>query len=169
MRPTRKHQPGRLQKLPYMVLHLAGFTVPQCVATLRGGLLHPLFTLTIKNGGIFSVALSVTSRYLGVTQRHALRCSDFPLTSTNRNQRPHGSLINRIFINGLVCKSVSLFIFISRNIGNLKRGQLIYQGFCFFEKQSDIRVFYFPASVYLVCKKLGIGEKFYGLIYVRGD
>jgi len=57
--------------------------MPQVVTNLRGSLLHCLFTLTgspvMKNlGGLFSVALSVASRHLGVTQRYALRSSDFP-------------------------------------------------------------------------------------------
>jgi len=60
--------------------------MPQVVANPRGSLLHHLFTLTgssiMKNlGGLFSVALSVASRHLGVTQRFALWSSDFPPVS----------------------------------------------------------------------------------------
>jgi len=56
--------------------------VPHLVTNVRGSLLHYLFTLagsSKKNlGGLFSVALSVASRHLGVTQRYALWSSDFP-------------------------------------------------------------------------------------------
>jgi len=72
--------------LPYFVFLQAGFTVPHLVTKVRGSLLHCLFTLAgspkMKNlGGLFSVALSVASRHLGVTQRYALRSSDFPPVS----------------------------------------------------------------------------------------
>ncbi len=47
----------------------------------RGELLPHRFTLTSpRRGGLFSVALSVGSLLLGVTQHPALRCSDFPRT-----------------------------------------------------------------------------------------
>ena len=45
---------------------------------MRGGLLPHHFTLTVA-GGIFSVALSVALLLLAVSQRHVLRCPDFPL------------------------------------------------------------------------------------------
>ena len=45
---------------------------------LSGKLLPYLFTLT-KNGGIFSVALAVSSHFPGVTWSLALRSPDFPL------------------------------------------------------------------------------------------
>jgi len=66
--------------------------VPQAVASPRGSLLHYLFTLAgssvMKNlGGLFSVALSVASRHLGVTQRSALWSSDFPPASALK-QKP---------------------------------------------------------------------------------
>jgi len=44
-----------------------------------GGLLPHLFNLTSRNqGGMFSVALSIGSRRLGVTQHPWSRSSDFP-------------------------------------------------------------------------------------------
>ena len=69
----------------------AGSLIPPYSALLRtgfawrenhfspGGLLPHLFTLTLKSGGIFSVALSFGSHQLGVTQRPALWSPDFPL------------------------------------------------------------------------------------------
>ena len=63
----------------------------------RGGLLPHHFTLTPvtarslepsgHRGGIFSVALSVGLRRLGVTQHPALRCSDFPRSMRERTPR----------------------------------------------------------------------------------
>jgi hypothetical protein len=38
----------------------------------------PAFYFIKSIGGLFSVALSVASRHLGITQRSALRSSDFP-------------------------------------------------------------------------------------------
>ncbi len=78
--------------LPYLVFLQVGFTVPQDVATLRGSLLHYLFTLAcfpnnLENiGGLFSVALSVASRHLGVTQHSTLWSSDFPLAFLGEKQ-----------------------------------------------------------------------------------
>ena len=58
----------------------------------RGGLLHHRFTLApTSRGGLFSVALSVTSPSpvmpLPVRKRGALRCPDFPPLPTDREQR----------------------------------------------------------------------------------
>ena len=71
--------------LPYFAFLRAGFTMPKAVTSIRGGLLHHHFTLTpgLARGGIFSVALSVASQHLAVSQRSALRSSDFPLELTS--------------------------------------------------------------------------------------
>ncbi len=46
---------------PYSVLHPVGFTVPLAVAGSRGALLpHPFDLTAPKNGGLLSVALSLT-------------------------------------------------------------------------------------------------------------
>ena len=62
---------------------------------LSGEHLPHHFTLTINNGGIFSVALSVGLHLPGVTWRPALRSPDFPL----KNQRSSDQLM--IIINSL--------------------------------------------------------------------
>ena len=65
-------------------LHRTGFGEPPCHHD-AGGLLPHLFTLTagvsgesFAGGGLLSVPLSVGFRRLGLPQRPALRCPDFP-------------------------------------------------------------------------------------------
>ena len=63
----------------------------------RGALLPHLFTLTSRRrqaawGGMFSVALSLSLRTVGVTHHRALRSSDFPPRPTIGAQRPSGRL-----------------------------------------------------------------------------
>src|SRR3990172_2946406 len=61
-----------------------------------GGLLPRLFTLTpgeLKSrGGVFSVALSVSSRSLRVTEHPALRSSDFPLRRSRSDHPSHSGV-----------------------------------------------------------------------------
>jgi hypothetical protein len=66
----------------YLVLLRAGFTVPPWSPSGRWALtppFHPYPVRQARRGGLFSVALSVPSRGLRVTERPALRSSDFPL------------------------------------------------------------------------------------------
>ncbi len=66
----------------YLVLLRAGFTVPPWSPSGRWALtppFHPYPVRRARRGGLFSVALSVPSRGLRVTERPALRSSDFPL------------------------------------------------------------------------------------------
>src|SRR5688500_3205660 len=65
------------------LLHLApdGVWLAGRVATTAGGLLPHRFTLTgpvSRTGGLLSVPLSVGFRRLGIPQRPALWCPDFP-------------------------------------------------------------------------------------------
>ena len=112
--------------LPYFVFLRAGFTVPRTVASPRGGLLRPLFTLTGLSrgkdlGGIFSAALSVASRHLGVTQRSALGSSDFPPVSgisPGTSDCPAHSPLFKVFIYCQVCKSVCFGIQLSWDVAD---------------------------------------------------
>jgi len=61
------------------------------VTGVAGGLLHHLFTLT-HAGGMLSVALSVGSPRLGVTQHPALWSPDFPRAGSPPCPRPPGLL-----------------------------------------------------------------------------
>ena len=85
VRPTRgSDEAGRL--LPfYLVLHRVGFTeLPPSPAALVSSYLafSPLPSAVARGvGGIFSVALSLESLPLGVTQHPAPRSSDFPQAS----------------------------------------------------------------------------------------
>ena len=65
--------------LPYLALLRAGFTLPRMSPPERCALTAP-FHPYLERGGMFSVALSFRSPGLGVTQRTALRSSDFPPT-----------------------------------------------------------------------------------------
>ena len=79
--PTREPQTGRLQTLPYLALLQVGFTeLPVSPLELVSSYLtvSPLPQQNICSGGLFSVALSLRSPPLGVTQHLALRSSDFP-------------------------------------------------------------------------------------------
>jgi hypothetical protein len=81
-RPTRKltrmTYSRRTEMFPYLVLLRVGFTLPPAF-NRRGALLPHHFTLTNQIGGIFSVALSVSSRFPGVTWHSILWSPDFPL------------------------------------------------------------------------------------------
>ena len=86
MRSTRKHRTGRSQTFSYLILLRARFTLPILSPELRWALTPPfhhcLFPRKRAIGCIFSVALSVGSLRLGVTQRPALWSSDFPPASS---------------------------------------------------------------------------------------
>ena len=76
---------GRPHSLPYLVLHLAGFTkLFRSPGKLVGSYptVSPLPCAPARErvGGMLSVALSFASPRLRVTERHTLRCSDFPPT-----------------------------------------------------------------------------------------
>ena len=77
---TREHD-GPPYKLPYLVLLQVGFTEPGSRHP-AGELLPHLSTLTITDitsvRRYISVALSLRSPSLGITQHSALRSSDFP-------------------------------------------------------------------------------------------
>lgn len=78
-RPTREHRAGHPQALPYLVLLRAGFSwlpvsPPAPVSSYLT--LSPL--PWAYHGGLVSVALSVGSPPLGITQRPALWSPDFP-------------------------------------------------------------------------------------------
>ena len=84
-RPTRKHaraaRRGFRRLLPYLALLQAGFAVPSPLPSTRCALtapFHPCRRARARLGGVFSVALSVGSRPLGVTQRLTLWSPDFP-------------------------------------------------------------------------------------------
>jgi hypothetical protein len=118
---TRKLRAGSplfpKKNAPLFVFLRAGFTVPRTVANPRGGLLHPLFTLTglplRKNlGGIFSAALSVASRHLGVTQRSALGSSDFPPVSALR-RKPAIARLTRLYLK---YSSIAMFASLSASV-----------------------------------------------------
>lgn len=69
-------------------------------------------------GGMFSVALSIASRHLGVTQRYALPSSDFPPAplGTQAATRLTPPISYLITIEGLVCKPVCLEVLLARNV-----------------------------------------------------
>jgi len=67
-------------KHPFLILLQVGFAKP-ISHLIAGELLPHLFTLTLsskKQGGIFSVALSLRSPSLAINQHPALRSPDFP-------------------------------------------------------------------------------------------
>src|SRR3989304_7076920 len=79
----------------------SGWGLPCPLGRPRGGGLSPrLVTLTpgeLKSrGGVFSVALSVPSRSLRVTEHPALRSSDFPLRQS-RSDHPSHSGVRRYY------------------------------------------------------------------------
>ena len=117
--------------LLYSVFLQVGFTVPQDVTSLRGSLLHYLFTLARfpvpeNLGGLFSVALSVVSRHLGVTQHSALWSSDFPLARKASDRLVHSSLQLRIFIYSQIGKSVRFLVKFSGNVTDFHSFKLGY-------------------------------------------
>ncbi len=80
-RPTRELWAGRPQTLPYLALLRVGFTeLPVSPPELVSSYLtvSPLPPRRGRDGGLFSVALSLGSPPLGVTQHPALWSSDFP-------------------------------------------------------------------------------------------
>jgi hypothetical protein len=79
--PTRELRTGRPQTLLYLALLRMGFTkLPVSPPELVSSYLtvSPLPKRRIRSGGLFSVALSLRSPLLGVTQHPALWSSDFP-------------------------------------------------------------------------------------------
>ena len=105
-RPTRgSNEAGRL--LPsYSVLHRVGFTkLPLSPTVLVSFYLtfSPLPAAEGGLGGIFSVALSLESLPLGVTQHPAPRCSDFPQAGQTRPRSSgllNGSIVLPIYNGG---------------------------------------------------------------------
>src|ERR1043166_527510 len=83
-------------------LHRTGFGEPPCHHDAGGLLPHP-FTLTagvsgesFAGGGLLSVPLSVAFRRLGFPQCPALRCPDFPRSSSSRAvTRPAPEIVAR--------------------------------------------------------------------------
>ena len=69
MRPTRTTMRKYTICCSYLVLLQAGFTMPFIIADNAVCSYHTFSPLPYKYGGLFSVALSVGSRPLGVTQR----------------------------------------------------------------------------------------------------
>jgi hypothetical protein len=69
---------GRSHAPPYLVLLRAGFCLPRLLPGARCALTAPFHPYLRKQGGIFSVPLSVGSPRPGVTRRTALWSSDFP-------------------------------------------------------------------------------------------
>ena len=81
---------------PYLVLLRTGFSQP-AGHPAAGELLPHHFTLTLA-GGLFSVALSVVSLRLAVSQQIEMRCSDFPQTNAV-GLRLSKLLLSEIFSN----------------------------------------------------------------------
>ena len=93
-RSTRKHWAGRPQAFSYLILLRVRFSVPILSPESRWAFtppFHHCLSLSEAIGCVFSVALSVGSLRLGVTQHPALWSSDFPLTARSR-QRLSGFL-----------------------------------------------------------------------------
>jgi len=74
--------------LSYLVLLRTGFTLPRLLPGARCALTAPFHPYPPKEGGIFSVALSVDSHPPGVTWRPALRSPDFPPASNDASDYP---------------------------------------------------------------------------------
>ena len=106
--PTRTLERERaVPSRPYLVLLRRGFAVPPPLA--RGAVrsyrtISPLppsgpFARSRTIGGLLSVALSVASRRLAVSQPAARRSSDFPPRSCDRSDPPvrstHGTITRR--------------------------------------------------------------------------
>jgi len=92
--PPRAAYPGvivrRATSAPLFGLAPKGVYRARPVTRIGGGLLPHLFTLTCpKAGGLFSVALSVGSPRLGVTQPSALWSPDFPHSRPGGRERDH--------------------------------------------------------------------------------
>ena len=78
-RPTRRLRTGRSQAPPYLVLLLMGFAQrTMSPSDLVSSYLTFSPLPTIKMGGLVSVALSLGSPPVRVTDHHALWSSDFP-------------------------------------------------------------------------------------------
>jgi hypothetical protein len=106
-RPTRESdEAGRLvdalrrPSLPMRAFTGRGLPCRPCHHG-RGGLLPHRFTLATPRrlraaefGGLFSVALSLSSRPAGVTRRPALWCPDFPRFPRRDRGRPRGLVTN---------------------------------------------------------------------------
>lgn len=89
MRVTSTNILRYLLKAPIWSCSKWGFPCRNCYQ-LRGALLPHLFTLTIclkTSGGLFSVALSVNSRFPGITWHFTLRSPDFPPSKVYFKQR----------------------------------------------------------------------------------
>ncbi len=84
------------------------------VARQAGGLLPRHFTLTpLARGGIFSVALSLGSPPVAVSDLPALRCPDFPLRSSSG--RPAPSVLSR-----LLKKSICFVVFVAHSVRRVR-------------------------------------------------
>ena len=89
-RPTRKHRPGNPQTLPYLVLHRVGFAkLPMSPSGLVSSCLAISPLPRPRPGRYVSVALSVGSPLLGVTQHPAWGSSDFPPTCAKATAGGH--------------------------------------------------------------------------------
>ncbi len=92
-------QRNRDSASPLFGLAPGGVCQASRVTSAAGALLPHPFTLTCAVpsklgtaiGGLLSVALSLTSRPVGVTDHPALRCPDFPLAIDLTSDRPIGS------------------------------------------------------------------------------
>ena len=91
--PTRRRSAGHRMDAnncapvpPYLLLLQMGFAVPTTSLPSRCALTAPFHPCLahpkVGRGGLFSVALSVGSPRLAVSQHHALWSSDFPLASS---------------------------------------------------------------------------------------
>jgi len=78
-RPTRFQRGSRLMET-YLVLLRVGFTLPLLLPTARCALTAPFHPYLLTQGGLFSVALSVTSQHPDVIWHHSLWSPDFPLS-----------------------------------------------------------------------------------------
>ncbi len=88
MQPTRKPRAGHSQTLPYLVLLRVGFTKPVVSPPQLVSSYLTFSPLPEIPGGIFSVALSLESPPVCVTDHSALWSPDFPLDRTSVQRSP---------------------------------------------------------------------------------
>ena len=94
---------GRSHACSLFGLAPGGVYLASRVTPTAGALLPHHFTLTCSIsselgtaiGGVLSVALSLTSRSVGVTDHPVLRCPDFPLVACTTSGHPVDSETNR--------------------------------------------------------------------------
>ena len=106
MRPTRKHGgrrcPDKSRLFPYLALLQVGFaSTPRCHEAWCAltAPFHPCLCSLPREGaigGLLSVALSVASRRLGVTQHPARWSPDFPLQCAKAHQSGHPAILTSI-------------------------------------------------------------------------